>query len=338
VKILISSHAFSPSLGGIETVSALLAEEFTRLGHSVVIVTQTANGSDRTQFGAPIVRRPSSARLMKLVKWCDVFWHNNLSLRTVWPAFLLRKRIVITHSGSYCRRPVGVDLALRIKHAVVNRFTSVAISKHVASFFETDSVVIPNPYDSRVFQTKVPPVERKHELVFLGRIVSEKGLDIFLKALGRLKQRSILPQLSVVGFGPELANMRELTKKLGLESQVRFVGAKSGPELVQILNEHQILVVPSRYDEPFGVVALEGLACGCVVIGSSGGGLPDAIGPCGITFLNGDVDALEKALAWLLTQTNERERIVAHASEHLAQFQPHLIAQRYLELFQKVAP
>lgn len=198
--------------------------------------------------------------------------------------------------------------------------------------------MIPNPYDSRVFQTKVPPLERRRELAFLGRIVSEKGLDILLEALGRLKQRSIFPQLSVVGSGPELANMRELTKKLGLESQVRFVGAKSGSELVQILNEHQILVVPSRYDEPFGVVALEGIACGCVVIGSSGGGLPDAIGPCGITFPNGDVGALEEALARLLAQSNERERFIAHASEHLAQFQPHLIAQRYLELFQKVAP
>jgi hypothetical protein len=47
---------------------------------------------------------------------------------------------------------------------------------------------------------------------------------------------------------------------------------------------------------------------------------------------------LEEVLERLLTQTGERERFVAHASEHLAQFQPHLIAQRYLELFQKVAP
>ena len=132
--------------------------------------------------------------------------------------------------------------------------------------------------------------------------------------------------------------MQELTKRLGLESQVQFSGAQSGAELTHALNEHQILVVPSRYDEPFGVVALEGIACGCAVIGSSGGGLPEAIGPCGITFPNGDIAALEKALELLLTQPNERERLTAAAPGHLAQFQPHLIANRYLELFQTVIP
>jgi glycogen synthase len=338
LNILVSSHAFAPSLGGIETVSALLAEEFVKLGHSVVIVTQTLGGADQTESGAAIVRAPSPGRLIRLVKWCDVFWHNNLSVRTMWPAFFLRKPLVVTHSGSYCRRPAGLDLRLRIKHALVNRLTSVAISRYVASFFKTHSTVIPNPYDARVFQARVPPSERKRELVFLGRLVSEKGLDVLLESLGRLRQRHFRPQLTVVGIGAEQMRMEELTKNLGLETQVEFVGPKTGAGLASILNEHQTLVVPSRYDEPFGVVALEGLACGCAVIASSGGGLPEAIGPCGITFPNGDVNALEEALERLLTQPDERERLLAEGPGHLLQFQPHLVAQRYLELFQTVVP
>jgi glycogen synthase len=338
LNILISSHAFAPSLGGIETVSSLLAEEFSGMGHAVVVITQTADGPDHAEFGVPIVRRPSLGRLFELVKWCDVFWHNNLSLRTAWPALFLRKPLVITHTGSYCRQPVGLDAGLRLKHALVNHVTSVAISQYVASFFKTHSVVIPNPYDVRVFHTYAPKAERRRELVFLGRLVSEKGLDILLETLARLRQRQLHPQLTVIGAGPELAQMQELTKKLGLESQVQFSGAKSGAELARALNEHQILVVPSRYDEPFGVVALEGIACGCAVIGSSGGGLPEAIGPCGITFPNEDIAALEKALELLLTQPNERERLTADGPRHLAQFQPHLIADRYLDLFQTVIP
>jgi glycosyltransferase involved in cell wall biosynthesis len=102
------------------------------------------------------------------------------------------------------------------------------------------------------------------------------------------------------------------------------------------LNQHQILVVPSKYDEPFGVVALEGIACGCAVIGSNGGGLPEAIGPSGITFPNADIGALENAMERLLTRPEERERLIAAGPKHLTQFQPRLVAQRYRELFDTV--
>jgi glycosyltransferase involved in cell wall biosynthesis len=336
MNILISSHAFAPSLGGIETVGALLAEEFVKMGDSVVVITQTVDGPDLTQSAIPIVRAPSLSRLRRLTKWCDVFWHNNLSLRTVWPALLPRKPLVITHQGSYSRRPAGMDLGLRIKHALANRVTSVAISRYVASFFKPPPVVIYNPYDAEIFQTQMPPTARTDELLFLGRLVSEKGLDTLLESLGRLRQRQLRPRLTVVGSGPEQANMEELTKRLGLEDQVRFRGAQSGPELAATLNQHQILVVPSKYDEPFGVVALEGIACGCAVIGSNGGGLPEAIGPCGITFPNGDIAALENALERLLTRPEEREGLISAGPKHLTQFQPRLVAQRYRELFDTV--
>ena len=183
---------------------------------------------------------------------------------------------------------------------------------------------------------RVLPSERKRELVFLGRLVSEKGLDVLLESLGRLRQRNLHPRLTVVGSGAEKTQMEQLTRKLQLEGQVEFRGAQSGVELANILNEHQILVVPSKYDEPFGVVALEGIACGCAVVASSGGGLPEAIGPCGITFPNGDISALEQSLERLLTRPDERERLIAESPGHLLQFQPQRVAQRYLELFQTV--
>jgi glycosyltransferase involved in cell wall biosynthesis len=219
----------------------------------------------------------------------------------------------------------------------VNRVTSVAISRYVASFFKTRSIVIPNPYDADVFQTRVPQSERKREFVFLGRLVQEKGLDLLLQALSRLRQRNLRPHLTVVGAGPERTQMEELTQTLDLGSQVQFRGPQNGAELSATLNEHETLVVPSKYDEPFGVVALEGIACGCALIASGGGGLPEAVGPCGITFPNGDIGALEHALGRLLTRRDERERLIAEGPRHLLQFQPHLVAARYLELFQTIA-
>jgi glycogen(starch) synthase len=99
LKILLSSHAFAPSIGGIETVSALLAEEFCQLGHLVTVVTQTGEKGGEG-FSFPVIRQPSVGKLFSLAKWCDVFWHNNLSMQTVWPALCLRKPVVITHQGS----------------------------------------------------------------------------------------------------------------------------------------------------------------------------------------------------------------------------------------------
>ncbi len=122
MKILISSHAFAPSIGGIETVSALLAEEFVRAGHEVRLVTQT----EARRAGGIFVSDPTPPSLGQLraaLKWCDIFWQNNLSLRTLWPALILRRPVVITHQGSYCRRPSGIDLVQRLKHAVIARAT-----------------------------------------------------------------------------------------------------------------------------------------------------------------------------------------------------------------------
>jgi glycogen(starch) synthase len=332
LKILISSHAFAPSIGGIETVTGLLAEELVRLGQEVTVMTQTPDGSEG-ESRYSVIRQPSIQRLLGAISWCDIFWQNNLGLRTLWPAFWLRKPTVITHQGSYCRRPQGLDLVQRLKHLIVHRTTSVAISQAVASCFATHSTIIPNPYDARTFVDRAPAAERQRDLIFLGRLVSEKGIDILFEALVRLRARQLVPSLTIVGVGPELATLQAMVDQLGLRDQVTFVGPKRGAELAQILQEHRILVIPSRYDEPFGVVALEGIACGCVAVGSCGGGLPEAIGPCGFTFPNGDAGALAEVLAQLLRQPNECRRLLANAAQHLAKFHPAMIAEAYLTLF-----
>lgn len=332
MKILISSHAFAPSIGGIETVSALLAEEFVRLGHEVRVVTQTPDESAE-QIPYRVLRQPSLGKLIGAIQWCDIFWQDNLSLRTIWPALLLSRPIVITHQGSYCRRPAGLDLLQRCKHFIVERTTSVAPSRAVAACFRTKSTMIANPYDARKFNDLGIARERSGDLIFLGRLVSEKGIDVLLESLGRLRAIGCTPQLTIVGSGPEMSAMEEMVTRLQLGDQVIFAGPKRGQELVDLLRAHKILVIPSRYDEPFGVVALEGIACGCVAVGSSGGGLPEAIGPCGATFPNGDAAALAETLENLLRQPNERERLAGQAPEHLAKFHPAAVAESYLALF-----
>ncbi|HEY2124020.1 MAG TPA: glycosyltransferase family 4 protein [Chthoniobacterales bacterium] len=335
MKILISSHAFAPSLGGIETVSQLVAQEFVARGHEVRVITQTA-GESRENF--PVIRRPPVGELLRLIKWCDIFWQNNLSLRTLWPMALRPKPVVVTHQGSYCLRPTGVDGALRLKRAVAGRLTGVAISQFVADCLDGRSTVIPNPYDARVFRNESPGAGRNGELLFVGRLVSEKGIDLLLEALSLLRKRQLQPSLTIVGAGPEGETAQKLAGDLGFRDQVKFAGPQRGEELARTFHSHRILVVPSRYDEPFGVVALEGIACGCVVAGSRGGGLAEAIGPCGLTFPNGDAGALADVLEKLLCEPDECDRLRVQAPQHLVRFHPATIADQYLDLFRSKLP
>lgn len=335
MKILVSSHAFSPAIGGIESVSLAAAKEFQRLEHEVKVVTQTESGDPGDDHGLVVLRKPSPSVLLSAVRWCDVFWHNNLRVRVLWPAIVAGKPLVVTHQGSYCLKPSGFDLAQRFKHAIVHRCASIAISEYVAGCFAVRSVVIPNPYDEATFYASAPDSgERPGDLVFAGRLVTEKGVDILLQSLFLLREKNCHPRLTIVGLGPEKARLERITADLGLQQQVSFVGPLRGAQLANIFRAHKILVVPSRYKEPFGVVALEGIASGCAVIASNGGGLPDAVGPCGLTFPNEDTYSLAGAIECLLSDPARISGMRSRSSEHLQRFRTASVAQSYLQVFQ----
>ena len=161
--------------------------------------------------------------------------------------------------------------------------------------------------------------------------------DLLLRALKLLQNENLQRNLTIVGSGPEESNLRKLTTELSLDRQVTFAGQQSGAELARILNQHRILVVPSRWAEPFGIVALEGIACGCVVVGSKNGGLTEAIGSCGLTFKNGEVAALGAQLKRLLSEPELVANLRRDATEHLVKFQPDQVAAAYLRLMRKIA-
>jgi glycosyltransferase involved in cell wall biosynthesis len=333
LNILISSHCFSPSIGGIETVSALLGTEFARLGHGVTMLTQTA-GSDPQTWPFEVIRNPGARALFRLVKSCDVFFQNNISLQTVWAALLLRKPWVVAHQTWLTATDGRATWQTHVKRRLLRFATNIAISEAVARHIGGKSVQIGNPYDPQTFML-LPGCVRDRSLVFLGRLVSDKGADVLLRALGRLRERNLTPSLTVIGSGPEEGALRALSAELGLGVQVYFAGPLAREPLAAMLNRHKILVVPSRWAEPFGVVALEGIACGCVVIGSEQGGLPSAIGPCGCTVPNGDAPALAAAIERVLGDGQLQAQYRAGAAEHLARHTVPSVAAAYLAVFDK---
>jgi glycogen(starch) synthase len=325
------SPAFLPLVGGLEINQAMLADRFTLLGHEVTLVTTTPRreGSDAEDFPFRVLRRPGPVALLRAVRDSDLFFQANVSLRGLWPLLLVRRPWAVSHHSWYRGGDGHRGWRDQLKRFLL-RFAaaSIAVSSAVAADLETPAVVIRNAYRDHLFRL-LPDVPRRRDLIFVGRLVSDKGADLLLRALARLAGSGLRPRLLVVGSGPEEPALRSQSASLGLGEQVEFAGTRSGEELVRLLNEHRLLVVPSRYDEPFGIVALEGIACGCVVVGSVGGGLPEAIGPCGVTFRNGSVEALAAVLADLLGRGGDLAPWRAGAAEHLARHTGERVARLY---------
>jgi glycogen synthase len=329
MKILFYSPAFLPHVGGLEINVANLAERFQRAGHEVAVVTTTP-GDGPDSFPFQVVRQPSAGELLDWTRWCDVYHQANVSLRGFWPLLFVRRPWVVSHHSWYCRTDGRVAWQDRLKRYLL-RFASasISVSRAVADDLDTPSTVIPNAYRDDLFRRR-PGAERVGDLVFVGRLVSDKGMDILLEALALLAAEGLRPGLAVIGEGPERPRLEEQARRLGIEGQLNFLGARTGEDLVTILNGHRILVAPSRYQEPFGIVALEGIACGCVAVGSAGGGLKDAIGPCGETFRNGDAADLARVLGRLLRHPETHEDYLRHAEAHLAAHTTERTAAAYL--------
>jgi glycosyltransferase involved in cell wall biosynthesis len=332
VRILISSHVFSPSIGGIESCSLALAQAFYRAGHEVQIVTQTPSNDPENDHGFKVCRRPTHRILIHKILWCDIFFHNNISLQTAWPLVFIRRPWIVT-TATWLRKPDGtVGIAERSKRWLLRFATNIYISNAIQTHVGYEGFVVPNPYDSETFQ-RIHGVEKNLSLAFLGRLVSDKGCDLLIHSLSLLRDTGLSVPLTIIGSGPEENELKKLAAILKLDGLIRFAGALKGKALAQELNRHKALVVPSRWEEPFGVVALEGIACGCLVVGSSAGGLSDAIGKCGITFKNGDATDLARSIRKILESHEHREHNGV-VSDHLHRHRAEVVAERYLRIFE----
>jgi len=335
LKILLSSHFFHPCIGGTEEVSRTLACEFVKAGHEVKVVTRTRQESvDDFPFG--IIRRPSPQQLIRLVRWCDVFFHNNISLQTAWPLLFVRKPWVVAHHTWIVRTNGRSGLRDWIKQQAAKHALNISVSKAVAKHIRAPSVIIGNPYRDQMFKRDANAV-RERDLVFLGRLLRDKGADLLLDALSMLKQKGITPRLTIVGEGVARESLQRQSTRLGLDQQVDFTGIRTGEDLAALLNTHKVMVIPSLSQETFGLVALEGIACGCVPIGAECGGLPDAIGPAGVTFPCGEIEPLARAIEMLLGDEAALARYREAAQEHLRRHKTATVAQKYLEVLERAA-
>jgi glycosyltransferase involved in cell wall biosynthesis len=337
MKILIYSRAFWPSVGGLETIMEILAEEFTAADHQVKVVTQVA-AEEESNLDYEVVRLPTLKSFLELLRWSDVCLSASVSLRGLLPIIVARTPLVVSHQNTYDNTYdlVNFSIVPELKKAVTHFSKNVCCSQAVQSCIPGRSVVIPNSYRSEIFK-EYGDVRKDLDIVFVGRLVSDKGVTDLIDALGQLGQADFRPRLSIVGAGPEQPLILARVEALGLRRQVTFTGTKRGSDLARFVARHRVMAVPSRWAEPFGIVALEGIACGCVVVGTGLGGLPEAIGPCGVTVPNGDTSAMALALRYLLEDDSLRARYRCGAAVHLARHSRPNVARGYLNVLESAA-
>ena len=113
--------------------------------------------------------------------------------------------------------------------------------------------------------TLLPRVQKKHVLLYVGRVVKEKNLDFLFPVLAEVKKTFKDTVLVFVGGGPELDNLKEKSKKTGYARDIVFAGYRSREELAYFYSVTDVFVFPSK-TETQGLVTLEAMMAGVPVV------------------------------------------------------------------------
>jgi rhamnosyl/mannosyltransferase len=208
-------------------------------------------------------------------------------------------------------------------------------------------VIVPYGLDSRRYDetpasaTKVAMLRQSFDrpvLLFVGRLVPYKGLDVFLRALPGLHAQTI-----IVGDGPLRDRLGHMASELGLGDRVRFVGSIDDEELLSWYYACDVLVLPSTSrQEAFGLVQLEAMLCGRPVVSTD---LPTGVPwvnqheQTGLVVPPGDAAALRGALARLVRDAELRRRLGEKARTRvLSQFAAEEMRRAMRRVYQDICP
>jgi len=145
--------------------------------------------------------------------------------------------------------------------------------------------IIPNAVDLSKFQVSVDrnAVRARYNVgpneklvLYVGRLVPQKGVEFLIQAVPRIGARFGDAKFVIVGDGWLRGHLESLANQMGQRWRINFTGFIPDSELIALMRSADVLVIPSVY-EPFGIVALEGMAAGVPVVASQVGGLAEVV-------------------------------------------------------------
>lgn len=130
---------------------------------------------------------------------------------------------------------------------------------------------VPDPLDI------IGPADAALDVIIIGRLSEEKGVDLGLRALARVALRIPALKVGIIGGGNELPALMALRDELGLAGNVDFRGPVEHVETLRAIASARVLLIPSRHTEGFGLVAAEAAFLGVPVVAANAGGLPETV-------------------------------------------------------------
>lgn len=269
------------------------AEYWQQQGHSVTVITLTPNPQpDSSSYR--ILRQPSIWQQWQAMRQADVVLMLNISLKGLPLLWLAGKPLFISHHTLLTDGRFARQWRQQLKRFICNRFArlNICCSNYVARSLRR-TVVVHSPYDATLF---LPGIGERipQSILFVGRLVSDKGIHTLLEAAALLQQRGVHFQLNIAGDGPLRQELMTFSKAQQL-TNIHWLGSVTQSTVVLLMQQHGMVVVPSLV-EPFGTVVPEALACGCQVICSNSGGLPEAAGGFATLVPAEDAAALASAI------------------------------------------
>jgi glycosyltransferase involved in cell wall biosynthesis len=173
---------------------------------------------------------------------------------------------------------------------------------------------------------------------YVGRLVEEKGIEILLHAVRKLRGPWML---QILGDGPDRKRLEQMAQWLGIAPRVTFDQKMPSSHLPNYFSGLDVLVLPSlsrpNWKEQFGRVLIEAMACDVITVGAESGAIPEVIGEAGLTFPEGDVDALHDRLQRLLEDISLRQELRQKGRKRVTEnYTQAAIARHTIEVYRQV--
>jgi glycosyltransferase involved in cell wall biosynthesis len=306
-----------------------LAPQFGRVGIAVHVLP-----GRELSLGGRLVR---FAALLRRLRPTVVHTHNlSPHLHTVlaYP-FLRRVTLVHTRHGQHAREhrfaAIVNWLAGRWTRAVIAVSEDAARYVTDAEAFPRDRVyVVPNGVEIDDYQLSSGPT---HAMIAVGRLVPIKGFDVLIRAFAVVAAQSPAATLSIVGDGPERANLETLTDALGLRRRLRLLGHSD--DVPGLLSQSGMYVI-SSHSEGLPLTLLEAMAARLPVVAAAVGGIPEVVRNRSEAMLvpAGNVERLATALLELIAQPELAGRLAANARARvLERYTMEAMASRYERIY-----
>lgn len=369
MKILALTPAYLPILGGIEVLVDMLAQSLRRRSIETVVVTDTdkfcrlpaeniVNGTHvyRLDFLKSLLLH-DVARPLEVLRQLgsiyaaeqpDVIHVHSAAQQGAWHLGRLLKKlpsrppVIVTQHGLLepeDRLSVAFEL---LQSADAITAVSDAVRKSALTFAgpRLACTVIPNGMLVPEDIVRTDSGQRPGTLLCIGRLEKQKGFDVAIAALAKVRAQGIDAALTLIGQGGARKQLQAMAVACGIGDHVKFLGVLDRRRTLEALAGCTALLVPSRTHEGFSLVAAEAAFIGIPCVASRIGGLPEVVedGVTGLIVQPDDPHALASAVAELLRDPDRAQVLAINARIRARQrFNIETCADRYLTLYNQLA-